>query len=145
MKKYGFTLIELMVAIVVLAVLVAIAIPQFIPLQKRARESEVKSVTHALQMAVEDYKVTPGQEGLKPNGAQLITVVIPSYLPFNVLTKRNPFNMAGQTYGTGGIVAAAPGAIGEVGYQFVDQVTQYTISAWGGDAGVTILTLVEGQ
>ena len=144
MKKRGFTLIELMVAVVVLAVLVAIAIPQFIPLQKRARESEVKSVAHAVQMAVEDYKVTPGQEGLKPSMAGELTVVATSYLPYIVQIKRNPFNQT-QTYGTSGLVFGAPGAIGAVGYQFTSQVMAYTVTCWGGDAGVTILTLVEGQ
>ena len=144
MKKRGFTLIELMVAVVVLAVLVAIAIPRFIPMQKRARESEVKSVTHAIQMAVEDYKVTPGQEGLKPAIAAELTLVQQSYLPFSVQIKRNPFNLT-QTYGTSGLTFSAPGGIGQVGYQYTSQVMAYTISCWGGDAGVTILTLVEGQ
>jgi len=146
MKKRGFTLIELMVAVVVLAVLVAIAIPQFIPLQKRARESEVKSVAHAVQMAVEDYKVTPGQEGLKPSMAGELTVVATSYLPYIVQIKRNPFNQT-QTYGMvgGGLVFGAPANIGQVGYQFTSQVMAYTVTCWGGDAGIVILTLVEGQ
>lgn len=144
MKKYGFTLIELMVAVVVLAVLVAIAIPQYMPLQKRARESEVKSVTHAIQMAVEDYKVTPGQEGLKPAISAELTLVQQSYLPIVVQIKRNPFNPT-QTYGVGGLVFGAPYVVGVVGYQFTSQVMAYTISCWGGDAGITILTLVEGQ
>lgn len=144
MKKRGFTLIELMVTVVVLAVLVAIAIPQFIPLQKRARESEVKSVTHAVQMAVEDYKVTPGQEGMKPATSMELTVVAQSYLPITVQTRSNPFNPS-QTYGGGGLVFGAPANIGQVGYQFTSQVMVYTITCWGGDAGITILTLVEGQ
>ncbi len=146
MKKYGFTLIELMMAVVVLAVLVAIAIPQFIPLQKRARESEVKSVAHAVQMAVEDYKVTPGQEGLKPATASELNLVATSYLPIVVQIKRNPFNQT-QTYGWagGGLVFGPPANIGQVGYQYSYQAMPYTISAEGGDNGIVVLTLVEGQ
>lgn len=144
MKKNGFTLIELLIASVVLAVLVAIAIPNYIRELKRARESEVKSVTHAVQMAVEDYKVTPGQEGLKPANASELALVQASYLPVVVQVKRNPFNQA-ESYGSSGLTFGAPGGIGQVGYQYTSQVMAYTISCWGGDAGVTILTLVEGQ
>jgi len=145
MKKSGFTLIELLMASVILAILAAIAIPNFTRSQQRAKESEVKSVAHALQIAVEDYKAAPGWEGMKPTGAQLVAIVVPCYLPSNVQSKRNPFSVAGETYATGGIVTGTPNALGRVGYQMVDQVTQYTISALGGDLGVIILTLLEGQ
>jgi len=146
MKKRGFTLIELLIASVILAVLAAIAIPNYLRSEKRARESEVKSVAHVVQMAVEDYKATPGQEGLKPAVASELAFVAASYLPSVVQIKRNPFNQA-ETYGAvgQGLRWGIPGAIGQVGYQFTAQVMAYTISAEGGDAGVIILTLVEGQ
>jgi prepilin-type N-terminal cleavage/methylation domain-containing protein len=146
MKKRGFTLIELLIASVILAVLAAIAIPNYLRSEKRARESEVKTVAHALQMAVEDYKATPGWVGLKPALASELNIVATSYLPNAVQIKRNPFNQA-ETYGYlgSGLVFGPPNAYGRVGYQFVDQVTQYTISAIGGDLPVIILTLVEGQ
>ena len=144
MKRRGFTLIELMVAVVVLAVLVAIAIPQFMPLQKRARESEVKFVAHTLQMAVEDYKTVPSWLGLKPSTYGELVVVITSHLPGNVGRKRNPFNPT-ETYGNSGILFGAPTTVGRVGYQYINQNMPYTISCWGGDAGIVILTLIEGQ
>jgi prepilin-type N-terminal cleavage/methylation domain-containing protein len=144
MKKSGFTLIELLMTSIILAVLAAIAVPNFTRMQMRAKESEVKSVAHMLQMAVEDYKATPGQEGMKPTGYELIAIVIPSYLSANVQSKRNPFNQA-QTYATGGIVSGAPGGVGQVGYQYAAQNTPYTISCMGGNAGIIILTLIEGQ
>jgi len=144
MKKRGFTLIELLIASVILAVLAAIAIPNYLRSEKRARESEVKSVAHALQMAVEDYKTTPAWLGLKPATAGELVLVITSYLPGTVGMKRNPFNLA-ETYGNSGIVFGAPAAVGRVGYQFSAQVMPYTISANGGDTGIIILTLVEGQ
>jgi prepilin-type N-terminal cleavage/methylation domain-containing protein len=144
MKKRGFTLIELMVAVVVLAVLVAIAIPQYIPLQKLARESEVKTAAHALQMAVEDYKTAPTWMGLKPSTAGELSIVLTSFLPVNIGMKRNPFNSA-EYYCNGGIVFGVPAAVGRIGYQFSAQVMPYNISANGGDTGIIILTLVEGQ
>lgn len=144
MKKAGFTLIELLMASVVLAVLAAIAVPNFTRMQMRAKESEVKSVCHMIQVAIEDYKTAPGYEGLKPSNWGELTLVQTSYLPMTVQSKRNPFNMA-QTYGTSALVFGAPNGIGVVGYQYSAQIVPYTISCWGGNAGVIILTLIEGQ
>jgi prepilin-type N-terminal cleavage/methylation domain-containing protein len=143
MKKSGFTLIELLMASVVLAVLAAIAIPNFTRSLLRAQESEVKSVAHSLQMAVEDYKATPGWEGLKPSTWGELTVVATCYLPVSVQTKRNPFNPT-ETYGIVGSGLQGHGP-GNVDYCYSAQTSQYTILALGGDSTITILTLIEGQ
>jgi len=148
MKRSGFTLIELLAASVVLAVLAAIAIPNFTRMQIRAKESEVKSVAHALQMAVEDYKAMPGHEGNKPIVSDIFTYVVPCLLPVNVQNKANPFSPARITYSAGEIEAAAapfnPTIQGRVSYGFENAASAYEIRA-SGNMNYLILTLIEGH
>jgi prepilin-type N-terminal cleavage/methylation domain-containing protein len=56
-SKKGFTLIELLVVIVIIGILVAIALPNFIRIKDKAKEAEVKQNCHAIQLGVERYAV----------------------------------------------------------------------------------------
>ncbi len=59
-SQKGFTLIELMVVIVIIGILVAIALPNFIGAQDRAKLSSVKANMHTYQTIVETYAVDWG-------------------------------------------------------------------------------------
>ena len=133
--KNGFTLIELMVVIVVIGILAAMAIPNFMSMKDRAKESEVQSNAHTVQLAVEDYSVM--NNGIYSEAAGDLL----PHLPGSALL-RNSFT--GQfTEPHFGQAATAPGEIGIQAVMDNGVIVGYTITAFGKDGN--ILTLQAGQ
>lgn len=53
----GFTLIELAVAVAIIGILAAIALPNFVRIKEKAREAESKAALHAIQVNLERWGV----------------------------------------------------------------------------------------
>jgi prepilin-type N-terminal cleavage/methylation domain-containing protein len=56
-KSTGFTLIELLIVVAIIAILAAIAVPNFLEAQTRAKVSRVKSDIRSLATAIEAYRI----------------------------------------------------------------------------------------
>jgi type II secretion system protein G len=67
-KSKGFTLIELLIVVAIIAILAAIAVPNFLEAQVRAKVARVKSDHRTLVTAIESYFVDHGSYPPNHNG-----------------------------------------------------------------------------
>ncbi len=63
MLKRGFTLIELLIVVAIIAILAAIAVPNFLEAQTRARVSRTENDMRTIELAMESYRIDNGGYG----------------------------------------------------------------------------------
>ena len=95
-RRGGFTLVEIMIVVAIIALLAAIAVPNFLRARKRSQATRVLEDLRMLDSAVDQYAIeTNKQTGTNPSFADL-----KNYIKAGTTLYTTGTDMFGNSFGT---------------------------------------------
>ena len=107
-KRGGFTLVEIMIVVAIIALLAAIAVPNFLRARKRSQATRVLSDLRLIDAAIDQYAI----ENNKATGFNPVFGDIKAYLKAGTTLYATGKDLLGNTYGpfTVDIIPKVPSA-----------------------------------
>ena len=94
-KRSGFTLVEIMIVVAIIALLAAIAVPGFLRARKRSQASRILNDLRMIDSAVDQYAIETG----RTTGANVDVTDWTNYVKKNGLLYNTAQSVLGSTYG----------------------------------------------
>jgi prepilin-type N-terminal cleavage/methylation domain-containing protein len=94
-RRGGFTLVEIMIVVAIIALLAAIAVPGFLRARKRAQASRILNDLRLIDSAVDQYAI----ETNKSTGSTVAVTDWTNYLKKNSVLYTTGKDLFGNTYG----------------------------------------------
>jgi prepilin-type N-terminal cleavage/methylation domain-containing protein len=94
-RRGGFTLVEIMIVVAIIALLAAIAVPGFLRARKRSQASRIINDLRLIDSAVDQYAI----ENNKSSGATVNTADWTNYLKKNTNLWATGQDLLGNAYG----------------------------------------------
>jgi prepilin-type N-terminal cleavage/methylation domain-containing protein len=94
-KHAGFTLVEIMIVVAIIALLAAIAVPGFLRARKRSQASKILNDLRMIDGAVDQYAIETG----RTSGASVTVVDWTNYLKKGTLLYNSGKSLLGSDYG----------------------------------------------
>jgi prepilin-type N-terminal cleavage/methylation domain-containing protein len=94
-KHAGFTLVEIMIVVAIIALLAAIAVPGFLRARKRSQASKILNDLRMIDAAVDQYAIETNKKSNDPVGTQDWT----NYVKKNSILYNTGANLFGTGYG----------------------------------------------
>jgi len=94
-KRGGFTLVEIMIVVAIIALLAAIAVPNFLRARKRSQATRILEDLVQLDHAVDQYAIDNGEtSGMNPNFSDLA-----NYIKTGTVLYSTGADLFGDSYG----------------------------------------------
>jgi len=94
-RRGGFTLVEIMIVVAIIALLAAIAVPGFLRARKRSQASRILNDLRMIDSAVDQYAI----ETSRTTGATVNTADWTNYVKKNALLYNTGQDLLGDDYG----------------------------------------------